>query len=117
MPLMTRRELILAALAASLTSALLGASAAEAGSSSRSSSRSGGLESYRLQDQLRVNRNHHKGRSFQDRQSLYRGDSILRREEKARRLAEPDAPILPDPAEDRSLSGQRPELFGTVGRD
>lgn len=116
MPSMTRRELILAALAASLTSALLGASAAEAGSS-RSSSRSGRLESYRLQDQLRVNRNHHKGRSFQDRQSLYRGDSILRREEKARRLAEPDAPILPDPAEDRSLSGQRPELFGTVGRD
>ncbi len=96
----TRRKLILTGLAAALASPLLAAAPARAGSSRRSSSTTRRMERYRLQDQLRVSPSHHRGRSHQDRRSLYRDDSILRREQKALQLSEPDRPRPLLPQED-----------------
>ncbi len=56
-------------------------------------------DSYRTESRLRIQRDHHRGRSFTERRSRLRNPSYLRRDERRRALSERSAerrPLLSD---------------------
>lgn len=78
-----------------------------AASASRSKDYRGSADSYRAESRLRIQRDHHRGRSFTERRSRLHNPSYLRREDRRRVLTERNA-------ERRSRLTDIPSALGTT---
>ncbi len=78
-----------------------------AASASRSKDYRGSTDSYRAESRLRIQRDHHRGRSFTERRSRLRNPSYLRREDRRRDLTGHNA-------ERRSRLADSPSALGTA---
>jgi hypothetical protein len=59
-----------------------------AASGSRGNDNRRSADSYRTESRLRIQRDHHRGRSFTERRSRFRNPSYIRREDRRRALTE-----------------------------